>query len=102
MGRFLHLERPMDCPPWYGAAVKDLGLREAPGPANNPRLLKLFAAAGFGWVKDERTPWCAIGLNAWLARAGIAGTSQPLSRLGMLLDSSSPARRYGSRTSAGR
>jgi hypothetical protein len=49
----------MDCPPWYSAAVKDLGLREAPGPANNPRLLKLFAAAGFGWVKDEHTPWCA-------------------------------------------
>jgi uncharacterized protein (TIGR02594 family) len=74
------LERSMDYPPWYSAAVKDLGLREAPGPVNNPRLLKLFVAAGFSWVKDERTPWCAIGLNAWLARVGIAGTLKPNAR----------------------
>ncbi len=70
----------MDWPAWYREAVKDLGIAEVPGPANNPRIMKLFADAGFGWVKDETTPWCAIGLNGWLARAGIAGTSRPNAR----------------------
>lgn len=65
---------------WHREALADLGIREAPGSANDPRVMKLFRDGGFGWVKDETTPWCAIGLNGWLARAGVPGTSRPNAR----------------------
>jgi uncharacterized protein (TIGR02594 family) len=70
----------MDWPAWYREAVKDLGIKEVPGPANNKRILKLFGDGGFGTIKDETTPWCAIGLNGWLARAGVPGTSRANAR----------------------
>jgi uncharacterized protein (TIGR02594 family) len=84
----------MTWPAWYHEASKDLGIREVPGPADNPRILKLFSDGGFAWVKDETTPWCAIGLNGWLARAGVAGSSRPNARSflswGMRLDRPAP------------
>jgi len=70
----------MHQPAWYREAAKDIGIKEVPGPANNPKILKLFGDGGFGYIRDEKTPWCAIGVNGWLARAGLPGTSRPNAR----------------------
>ncbi len=57
-------------PPWLIEAFKLLGLKEAPGPANNPDVVALFAEAGFAGIKDDATAWCAAFVGAMQRRAG--------------------------------
>ena len=45
-------------------------MREGPGASNNPRVVKLFADAGFPGVKTDSTAWCAAAVGAMLARSG--------------------------------
>ncbi|OCC01851.1 hypothetical protein BA190_26935 [Labrys sp. WJW] len=61
-------------PAWLVEARKDLGLREAPGPKDNPDVVRMFAEAGHPEVKHDAVAWCAAAVGAWLARAGIKGT----------------------------
>ena len=63
-------------PLWLAAARQSLGLREAPGPTNNPTIL--------GWAKRLGTkvlgiaynadgvPWCGLFVAHCMAEAGIA------------------------------
>ena len=45
-----------------------LGVRE--GAANNPRVVQLFADAGFSGMKQDSVTWCAAAVGAMLKRAG--------------------------------
>lgn len=58
-------------PKLLSIARADLGLREIPGARHNPRIVEMFAEAGFSGVKDDGTAWCAAAVGSWLKRAGI-------------------------------
>lgn len=58
-------------------AEGELGVREDAGAGNNPRVVKLFAAADFCGIKQNSFAWCAAAVGAMLKRAG----HKPLSSL---------------------
>lgn len=60
----------------YKIAESYIGLQEWPGAKHNPEIVKMYAASGNGWVKDDETPWCAAFVGAVLAQAGIKGTNK--------------------------
>ncbi|WP_407069908.1 peptidoglycan-binding protein [Methylorubrum extorquens] len=55
-------------PGWLVLAEGELGVRE--GAGNNPRVVKLFATAGFSGIKQDSFAWCAAAVAAMLKRAG--------------------------------
>lgn len=61
-------------PPWLTEARKWLGLKEAPGAANNPAIVAMYKDAGQGGVKQDSVPWCAAFVGAMLKRVGLKGT----------------------------
>ena len=62
-------------PRWLTLARSDLGIRETPGVANNPVLMKRFAsitkALGVLYNADS-VPWCGAGMAWWMIQCGIA------------------------------
>lgn len=57
--------------PWLILAAGELGVKEGKGGLNNPRVVKLFADAGFAGIKQDSVAWCAAAVGAMLARANI-------------------------------
>jgi uncharacterized protein (TIGR02594 family) len=57
-------------PPWLRLALAEVGTREAPGPANNARVMAYYRDAGHAWVAGDDVAWCAAFVGAMLARAG--------------------------------
>lgn len=64
-------------PLWLQAGIKLLGTKEVPGKGDNPTIIQ--------WAKDEggeiaenythdSIPWCALGINHILTKAGLKGT----------------------------
>lgn len=70
----------MDQPAWLAAAWAELGVREIPGDANAPEILRYFRDAGDDDIKTEATPWCAAFAGAMLKRAGVSNTGSLLAR----------------------
>jgi len=56
-------------PGWLVLAECELGVREGQGAANNPRVVQLFADAGFSGIKQDSVAWCAAAVGAMLKRA---------------------------------
>lgn len=61
---------PVEEPAWLALARAELGVREAPGAANNARVVRLFTDAGFPGIRTDSTAWCAAAVGAMLARSG--------------------------------
>ncbi|KQP67595.1 NlpC/P60 family protein [Methylobacterium sp. Leaf112] len=59
-----------DQPGWLVLAAAEIGVKEGPGAANNPRVVQLFADAGFAGIKQDSVAWCAAAVGAMLKRAG--------------------------------
>jgi len=57
-------------PPWLVEAIKVNGMKEAPGAADNPAVVKLYAEAGHPEIKHDEVAWCAAFVGAMLKRAG--------------------------------
>lgn len=57
-----------------------VGLREAPGASNNPRIRELAAKAGLGDNWQDVNPWCAVALNGVLVEAGYPSTKSALAQ----------------------
>lgn len=66
------LERRADPgkPAWLVLAEGELGVREGKDVENNPRVVKLFADAGFPGIKRDSVAWCAAAVGAMLVRSG--------------------------------
>lgn len=62
-------ERPDD-PPWLKWARAELGVREVPGEADNPRILEYQRCTSMGPTHDE-TPWCSAFACWVMEKAGI-------------------------------
>lgn len=62
-------------PRWLALARADLGIREIPGIANNPLLMRRFAsitkALGVAYNSDA-TPWCGAMMAWWMTQCSIA------------------------------
>lgn len=51
--------------------IKLLGVKEIPGSASNPEILKMAAEIGVSSIyKNDDTSWCAVAHNAIAKRAG--------------------------------
>lgn len=58
--------------PWFELAKTEIGVREAPGPANDARVLAYYADAGHPDIRSESVSWCAAYTCAMLERSGHA------------------------------
>lgn len=67
-------DTPLGRPAWYAQAEKDIGFRET---GNNHGIETFIRDAKTGSLGD---PWCAIGVNAWLERAGVRGSRSAMAR----------------------
>lgn len=54
-------------------AEMDLGIREVPGPRNNPRIVMYHQTTAGGAAPDE-TAWCSSFVNYCVEKAGLHGT----------------------------
>lgn len=60
-------------PAWYEIAVNEIGVKEVPGSANNPRIIEYHQATELKASLDE-VSWCAAFVNWCLNKAFIKGT----------------------------
>lgn len=70
----------MEQPAWLAAAWAEFGVREKPGAANAPAVLKYFAEAVHEKISTDATPWCAAFTGAMLVRSAIAPSGSLMAR----------------------
>lgn len=63
-------------PEWLKLARAELGVKEAPGEANNPTVLAYYRDAGHPEVNADSVAWCAALTGACLERAGVPSSKQ--------------------------
>jgi uncharacterized protein (TIGR02594 family) len=51
-----------------------VGIREASGSADNPKIMEMYKAVGHDWVEHDETAWCAAYVGYCLEKAGIRST----------------------------
>ncbi len=69
--------------PWLTIARRELGVREFPGNANNPRVVEYLSATrnlGSSVRSKDETPWCSAFVNWCMQQVGIKGTQNALAR----------------------
>lgn len=69
----------MNTPPWLMRARAEVGVKEAPGRQNNPRVQRYYVDA-VGSKYADVVPWCMAFTNAMLERTGYRGTRSLLAR----------------------
>lgn len=67
-------------PTWLDRAWADLGVREATGPADDPRVVAYYRDAGHPEITSDSVAWCAAFVGACLARAGQTPSGSLLAR----------------------
>lgn len=61
-------------PKWLKLARAELGVKEAPGEANNPTVLRYYADAGHPEINADSVAWCSAFVGACLERCGVASS----------------------------
>lgn len=62
----------MSEPIWLSLARSFVGLREIPGPASDPLILRWVKDTGApSWYDNDDKPWCALFLNRMLLACGL-------------------------------
>ncbi len=56
---------------WLKQAQSYLGVREYPGAASNPLILRFWQLARLAGIKDDRVPWCSGFACAVMEEVGI-------------------------------
>lgn len=64
----------------YDIARGYIGLTEGPGPADNPKIIEMYASVGHDWVEHDSVAWCAAFVGHCLERAGIRSTRKLTAR----------------------
>lgn len=70
----------MSQPPWLRLAWAELGQREVPGRATNPRIAGYIRRLGHAALASDDTAWCAAFVGDCLERAGLASTRSLMAR----------------------
>jgi uncharacterized protein (TIGR02594 family) len=60
----------MSKPRWLEIAEGYIGVKEVPGPKNNPTIIKWLQRLK-SWIKDDSTPWCGTFCAAVMQEAGL-------------------------------
>ena len=58
----------------YDIAQGYIGTTEAPGAADNPKILAMYASIGQDWVEHDEVAWCAAFVGHCLETAGLRST----------------------------
>lgn len=58
-------------PQWVAVARQYLGLKEVPGPGNNPTIIKWLSNLGWSWLGGDSVPWCGSFLAECFRQSGI-------------------------------
>ena len=66
-------------PAWLKTAENELGIKEAPGNADNPRILEYAAATGLG-ARDDAVAWCSSFVNWCMKQNDIPRTNSAAAR----------------------
>lgn len=78
--KFAHLAAAAS-PRWLVEARGEFGVAEVAGRGSNPKVLAYRKEAGTPLGGDDSdVPWCAIFVNAMLARAGVATSGSAMAR----------------------
>ena len=64
----------------YDIARGYIGLTEGPGPADNPKILDMYASVGHDWVEHDSVAWCAAFVGHCLEKSGIRSTRKLTAR----------------------
>ena len=66
--------------PWFDLAQTEKGIREVPGTADNPKVLRYYKDAGHPAITNDEVSWCAAFVGAMLHRTGYKHTGSLLAR----------------------
>jgi uncharacterized protein (TIGR02594 family) len=68
--------------PWMPVALGELGVKEAPGAANNPRVVEYLRSTSLDaqLASSDETPWCSAFVNWCVEKSGYAGTDSAWAR----------------------
>lgn len=55
----------------FAVGLQEYGIKGFPGATHSTRILTYFRAAGFKWVKDDETAWCAAFVNWCFWKVGL-------------------------------
>lgn len=57
-------------------ALAEYGVKEVPGPENNPRIMDYFQVIGQNWVQGDETAWCSAFVNYCAKTSGYEYTGK--------------------------
>ena len=81
--------RPADLPeevpskgetPWLQIARQDLGIKEFPGPAANPEIMRAWKYCEYDPPNGDETAYCSAKMCEWMERSGLPSTRAPNAR----------------------
>jgi len=58
----------------FDIAKSYIGTTEGAGPADNPKIMEMYASVGQSWVEHDEVAWCAAFVGHCLEMAGIRST----------------------------
>ena len=64
----------------YDIAQGYIGTTEAPGAADNPEILEMYATIGQDWIEHDEVAWCAAFVGHCLEKAGLRSTRKLTAR----------------------
>ncbi len=68
-----------EAPRWLEIAEREIGIKEAPGHADNPRVLEYHQATSLG-ARDDAVAWCSAFVNWCMREAGVPRTNSAAAR----------------------
>jgi len=68
--------------PWMPLALSEMGVTEAPGGGNNPRVVEYLHSTDLdrGLAALDSTPWCSGFVNWCVEKSGFAGSNSAAAR----------------------
>ena len=68
--------------PWLTIAQKEKGIKEVPGPGDNPRIVEYLKSTSLESPanRNDETPWCSAFVNWCIEQAGLKGTNSAWAR----------------------
>ena len=66
-------------PPWLQVAMGEIGVKEYPGPADNPRIREYHSHTSLA-ASDDEISWCSSFENFCMVKAGLPGTRSAAAR----------------------
>lgn len=65
---------------WLQEAARYIGVKEIPGPQDNPLIVKWGKEAGIEWWNNDDDAWCAVFVNGIMVATGHKSTKSALAK----------------------